>query len=151
MSQAPARADLESVHAVLNKQPRKRQITDNYKSIDVLMQIAPSSTGNGPDWFYLDSGDLTASVIAAAKLARQIATRLQDMAGEIGQLSIPADDRRNLVAALNAQAASWDARAASWVTTGKPQVSATVSEITGHQREAFDAAHKVRAYLNGNR
>jgi hypothetical protein len=146
----PTKSDLQAVHAVFNKQPRARQIEGDLKSINVLMQLTPSSQSGGPTWYYLETGELGSAVKEAARRCRDVATSQRAMADEIKQLSIPADDRQNLVAALNAEAASWDARGAAWVANGKPNVAAAVNVIGGHLRDAVDAAKKVQAYLNGD-
>jgi hypothetical protein len=146
----PAKADLHAVHAVFNKQPRARQLAGDVKSINVLMQLAPSSQSGGPTWYYLHTGELSSAVKEAAKRCGDVAAAQRAMADEIKQLSIPPGDRQNLVAALNAEAASWDARGAAWVATGKPNVPGAVNEISGHLRDAVDAAKQVKAYLNGD-
>jgi hypothetical protein len=146
----PLKADLQAVRAVFNKQPRARQLEADVNSINVLMQLTPSSQSGGPTWYYLDSGKLGSAVKEAAMRCGDVATAQRAMSDEIRQLSIPAGDRQNLVAALKAEAASWDARGAAWVAAGKPDVSAAVNVISGHLRDAVDAAKQVKAYLQGD-
>jgi hypothetical protein len=145
----PAKADIQAVHAVLNKQPRARQLEADLKSINVLMQLTPTSQNAGPTWVYLHTGGPSSGVQEAAKRCGAIAAAQRAIADEIKQLPIPAADRQNLVAAITAEAASWDARGSTWAAKSKPDVTAAVNEISGHVRDAVAAATPVKAYLQG--
>jgi hypothetical protein len=146
----PAKADIQAVHAVLNKQPRARQLEADLKSINVLMQLTFSSQSGGPTWVYLHTGEPSSGVKEAARRCGSIAAAQRAMAAEIKQLSIPTGDRQSLVAAITAEAASWDARGATWAAKRKPDVTAAVDEISGHVRDAVAAAKPVKAYLQGD-
>jgi hypothetical protein len=150
MSTGPTKQQIKAVRAVLYKRSRLRQIYGNYRSIDVLLQIAPTSVNDGPNWVIQHTGEVDPSVLDAAQRARQIASAMQSMASELGSVSLPGDDRQNLVAALNAQAAAWTARAGAWSVPNANGASAAVATIAAHEGAARDAASKVREYLQTN-
>jgi hypothetical protein len=150
MTTSPTKLQIKAVRAVLYERSRLRQISENYRSIDVLLEIAPTSVNDGPNWVIQATGKVDPSVLEAAQRARQIASAMQSMAGELGGLSLPGDDRQNLVAALNAQAAAWTARAGAWSVPNANGASAAVTTIAAHESAARDAAGKVREYLQTN-
>jgi hypothetical protein len=154
MSDKPTQEQIKAVRGVLYKRSRVRAIRDSVSSIDVLLGLAPSTqTGSGPAWIIPATGKLDPAVLAAAGYARRIAADLREMSSEIGKLSLPSSDQNNLMGALEAQAAAWAQRAAAWVQTTRPsaqQIKTTVTAISNHERDATDAAKKVRVYLSGD-
>jgi hypothetical protein len=143
----PSDQDVKAVRAVLHQQPRLRQLEADLKSIDVLMRVASSSEVQGPAWFYLASGELSSSVKEAARRCHAVAATQLAVADDLHRLSIPQDDRQNLVTLFRSDAAAWDARGTAWAAPGKPDVGAITRQIAAHQRDALAAAKQVKAYL----
>jgi hypothetical protein len=146
----PTAAQIEAVQAVLYDPARLNQIQDDTNSISVLLGIDNGNQAALHNWYVLSTRSLTAGKLEAAKRCHSIANTLLAMSTDIGKLSLNNADRQHLMSALQAQAASWQARGNAWGAQGKLAAPDTVAaKISGHLRSAVLEAQHVKAYLKG--
>ena len=149
----PTKKELKAVHAVLYERKRLRQIFDDISSIDVDLHFNnPAQPGSAPLWYYPANGQLTSSVLDAARRCHKIAKALLDMRDELAKVEFDGDDKRHLREALKEQAASWSTRGDIWSMPGAPDDDAesVVAPITAHQVAGAKEAEHVVDYLKKN-
>jgi hypothetical protein len=149
-------AEIAALRKVLYDPERNREFRTHLSSIDVLMnlsrrgRVAPKGVGvpgGGPTWFIPSTGAVNASVREAAARCRKIAVLIRETRRELAGVSFDATDKRDLLAALDAQAESWEARGAVWAAPGKPNVAADAKRVSGPEGEAYRRYQRVRDYL----
>lgn len=149
----PTNKEIKRVRTVLYEKKRLRRIFEAISSIDVLLDFDNADGQNrGPAWYSTSDGQLSASVLEAAKQCRTVATVLLQIRDDLAQVDFNGDDKRHLREALKQQAASWSARGDVWSTPGQPpdDVNAVVAPITAHQVSCLKEAEHVTDYLKAN-
>jgi hypothetical protein len=151
------RKDIRAVRNVLYEKDRLRQMIDEARSIDVLMNLDPNGrlepddirvkAGAGPLWFS-ESGALDPGVIEAADRCKRLAQLLLDVRRDIGPLKIPTRDKRDLRDALESQSRAWIARAKVWRDPAAPRVERDLGSIVEHERAAARSYKRVAKYLD---
>jgi hypothetical protein len=144
----PTPAQIKSVRRILYDPHRVRQMRDDASSISVLLNLENQNPSSTFSWYIPATGALAQEVVEAAQRCRRIATTLLSIRKDLAHVSVPETDRKHLMAALQAQAASWQARANAWAATGQPADTDTlVASISGHVRTALAQAQHVQPYL----
>jgi hypothetical protein len=154
------RKDINVVRKVLYEKSRVRQMIDEARSIDVLMNLDPNGRlepddirvkpGAGPLWFS-ESGALDPGVIEAADRCRRLARLLLDVRRDIGPLKIASRDKRDLRDALESQSRAWTARGKVWRNPAAPSVERDLASIVEHERAAARSYKRVAKYLDERR
>lgn len=153
----PTRKQILAVQGVLYNRKRLRELSDHHASIGKLMNLDPSArlasgdirspAGSGPNWLYAD-GRVDQLVIQAAGRCDRIAATLLQTRAELSALSIPRGDKRHLMAALQAEAAAWSARATVWRAPTRPNDPHKLAvTITSHLATALAEQQHVKQYL----
>jgi hypothetical protein len=149
MSKKPTHAQIRAVQKVLYNHARMQKLEANFTSAANLMNPT-DQFGNplGPTWYYPDGSGYDKLVTQAAGYADQVASILYAISGDLRAVKFPAQDKQHLRNALNAEAASWRARAAAWRDPNPPaDVQATVDGIDGHLQTMANNVQHVQRYL----
>lgn len=155
-----SRREIKAVRKVLYKHARLREMLDEVRSIDVLMntggkvELAPDDVrvaGGGPRWVVGEVDPiLDPGVAEAADRCRRLAKLLRETSRELKDVEFDAADKRELRNALEAHARAWIARGDAWRTLPAPDIRDAVKEIGRHDGEAIRSYAKVDPYLDRN-
>lgn len=154
-----SKAEIRAVRKVLYDRGRLRELLDEVRSIDVLMNTDPRanlppddirvSAGSGPVWVIPSTGEIDPGVLEAAARCRRVAELLRATRAELSDVDFDDGDRRQLSTALDQHAKAWIARARAWSAPGPPDdVRAVAKEINRHDAKAVLAYARVEQYLD---
>jgi hypothetical protein len=150
-------ARIAAVQKVLYDPDRLRRLEGDLVTIDVMMNLDPSTplqtndirgfAGSGPDWWIRGTGAPDPGVVEAVRRCDAVAARFLAIRAELGSVAFPAADKAHLRLALAELAASWTARGRAWRAGPGQNVEADVRAIERHLRASTVAFRKVRKYL----
>jgi hypothetical protein len=144
----PTPKQIAAVRRVLYEPARIRQMRSDLSSISVLLNLENQNPSEIVTWYVPATGELSPGIVEAAARCRRIAATVRAIRSELAKLEFDQVDKRHLLRALDAQAASWQARADGWAAPGQPgDVDALVTTVAGHLRTAFAEAAHVKPYL----
>jgi hypothetical protein len=144
----PTPAEIRAVRTVLYEPSRVRQMKDDASSISVLLNLENQNPNSIFSWYVPATGALSPEVVEAARRCRRIAATILAIHNDLAHVAFNASDKKHLLAAVQAQAASWQARASAWSAPGKPaDVDSLVASISGPMQTARNEAQHIRPYL----
>ncbi len=154
----PTDKQIHELHRALYKRKRLKKLSDLVQETALLMNLDPTQElppddvrnppGSGPQWFYPDTGAVDSNVLAAAQNCSEISKTLRAIRSDVADVSFPEADKKHVLAALDAEAASWSARGKAWGAAGPPaDVEATVATVSKHVSTSLAEAKQVRHYL----